>query len=281
MKVFFEEDITPDIVCKLTIEDLEKLRLKDRSLIMKLRIECSTFGSFSPPKGSKTNKFQIPKELLENLIEEGFTNNEIYKIVYVSKRTIYRRMFEYGLKKRECNKITDEQLDTEVLALTKEFPFNGELMLGHLLKGRGLYVQRFRLRDSIHCVDEGGIEARTRRRFKKRTCNVKDPNHLWHIDTNHKLIRWYIIIFGAIDGFSRLPVSLDCIDNNKASTILACFLKGVNTYGMPSRVRSNQGGENVSAANFTTEHRGAGRGSMLTSKSTHSQCIKRLWRDVF
>ena len=38
-------------------------------------------------------------------------------------------MFECGLKKREFSNITDEQLDTEVLALTKEFPFNGELML--------------------------------------------------------------------------------------------------------------------------------------------------------
>ena len=47
---FYEEDITLDIVCKLTIEDFEKLGIKDRSLIMKLRIECSTFGSFSPHK---------------------------------------------------------------------------------------------------------------------------------------------------------------------------------------------------------------------------------------
>ena len=54
---FYEEDIIPDIACKFTIEDFEKLGLKDRSLIMKLRIECSTFGSFSPPKGYKTNKF--------------------------------------------------------------------------------------------------------------------------------------------------------------------------------------------------------------------------------
>ena len=148
---FYEDDITPDIVYKLTIEDFEKLGLKDQSLIMKLRIERWTFRSFSPPKGYKSNKFQISKQLLENLIKEGFTNNEISKIV--SERTIYRRMFEYGLRKREFIKITEEQLDTEVLALKKEFPFNGELMLGHLLKGRGLYVQRFRLRDTIHHVD--------------------------------------------------------------------------------------------------------------------------------
>ena len=190
-------------------------------------------------------------------------------------------MLEYGLKEREFSKITDEQLDTEVLALTKEFSFNGEMILGHVLKGRGLYVERFRLQDSMHRVEGGGIEARTRRRLKRRIYNVKGPNHLWHIDTNHKLKRWHIIIFKAIDGFSHLPFSLECIDNNKASTILSYFLKGVNTYGMPSRVRSDQGRENVSVANFMIEHRGAGRGSMHTGKSTHNQRIERIWRDVF
>ena len=50
---------------------------------------------------------------------------------------------EYGLKKREFSKTTDEELDIEVLKLTKEFPFNDELMLGCLLKGISLFVQRF------------------------------------------------------------------------------------------------------------------------------------------
>ena len=66
----------------------------------------------------------MPKQLLENLTEEGFTNNEISKIVCISEMTIYRHTFEYGLRKREFSKITDEQLDTRVLALTKKFPFN-------------------------------------------------------------------------------------------------------------------------------------------------------------
>lgn len=45
-------------------------------------------------------------------------------------------------------------------------------------------------------------------------------------------------------GFSRSPVSLECITNNKAETILNCFLKGVKCYGIPSRVRSEEGMEN-------------------------------------
>ena len=281
VEAFRKEDITPDIVCKLTIEEFKQLGLLDRNSIMKLRVECSTFGGFVPRKAIHTNKFEIPKQLLENLVEEGFTNKEISEIVSVSERTIYRRISEFGLIRRDFSDITDEQLDFEVLSLTKDFPFNGELMLGQILRGRGTYVQRFRLRDSLHRVDEAGIEKRTRRRLKRRTYNVKGPNHLWHIDTNHKLIRWYLIIFGAVDGFSRLPVSLECTDNNKASTILSCFLKGVNSFGLPSRVRSDQGRENIGVADFMIEKRGEGRGSMITGKSTHNQRIERLWKDVY
>ena len=54
---------------------------------------------------------------------------------------------------------------------------------------------------------------------------IKVTNHLWPIDTNHKLTIWYIITFGAIDGYSRLPLSLECINNNKATNVFSCFLK--------------------------------------------------------
>ena len=54
-----------------------------------------------------------------------------------------------------------------------------------------------------------------------------------------------MIIFGAIDNYSRLPVSLECMSYNKAPAILSCFLKGVHTYGLPSRVSLDKVRENV------------------------------------
>lgn len=104
------------------------------------------------------------------------------------------------------------------------------------------------------------------------------PNHLWHVDKNHKLVRWRFIIVGGVDGFSRLVTFLKCSDNNTSKNGLECFLSGVNTLGLPLRVRSDKGLENISIEDFMLTERGDG--SMITGSSTHNLRIERLARRV-
>ena len=80
------------------------------------------------------------------------------------------------------------------------------------------------------------------------------------------LFRWRIVIHGGIDGFSRIPVYVLASNNNKAETVATAFTNAVETYGLPSRVRSDKGGDNVQVAWFMLNHpqRGPGRGSMIT-----------------
>ncbi len=101
------------------------------------------------------------------------------------------------------------------------------------------------------------------------------------IDGNHKLVRWRMVIHGAIDGYSRLVPYVHCCSNNKATTVLSLFKQAVITYGIPSRVRSDKGLENVEVAKFRLKERGLDRGSALVGSSVHNQRIERLWRDVF
>ena len=97
------------------------------------------------------------------------------------------------------------------------------------------------------------------------------------------LLRWKLVIFAGIDGFSRSIVYISCHNNNRADTGLCKFLKGVQNFGLPSRVRTDQGGENVEIAKYMLSHpeRGEGRGSHITGRSVRNQRVERLWRDVY
>lgn len=55
---------------------------------------------------------------------------------------------------------------------------------------------------------------RQRSSIQRRLYNVKKPNHMWHIDSNHTLIHWRFVLLGCVDGFSRAIVSLKCFTNN-------------------------------------------------------------------
>ncbi|EPT00177.1 hypothetical protein FOMPIDRAFT_1123102, partial [Fomitopsis schrenkii] len=45
-----------------------------------------------------------------------------------------------------------------------------------------------------------GAALRRHKTVKRRVYHVPRPNHLWHIDGHHKLIRWGIVVHGGIDG---------------------------------------------------------------------------------
>ena len=142
-------------------------------------------------------------------------------------------------------------------------------------------VQRQRLRESIKRVDPEYSNSRWRGNIFRRSYCVPGPNSLWHIDGNHRLIRWRMVVHGCINGYSRLITYLHCSDNNRSDTVLAHFMEATQQFSIPSRVRSDKGGENVGVCEFMISKRGTGRHSHIAGKSTHNQRIERLWRDVF
>lgn len=86
---------------------------------------------------------------------------------------------------------------------------------------------------------------------------------------------------GGIDGHSRVITYLRANLDNTALTVLASFVGATFQYGLPSRVRSDSGGENTQVALLMNLINGNERRSHITGRSVHNQRIERLWRDVF
>ena len=90
--------------------------------------------------------------------------------------------------------ISDDQLDVKVREITQDNQFLGQRLVQGMLAAEGIKVQRQRVADSLIRVDEAAVAMRWCRAIHRRVYQVAGPNALWHIDGNHKLIR-YIQLF--------------------------------------------------------------------------------------
>lgn len=70
-------------------------------------------------------------------------------------------------------------------------------------------------------------------------------------------------------------------DNNRMETVLQAFVSATTIYGLPSRIRTDMGGENTEICEFMELIRGENRGSSIKGPSTHNVRIERAWVDVW
>ena len=201
-------------------------------------------------------------ETVELLRGSGYTWNEIAGSLQVSRTTLWRRLNEAGYEVEKFTDISDDELDSILRELQRNHPNCGQQLLQGYLRQRGVIVQHRRLRESIARTDPIRRYVRWHQVVTRRTYSVQRSNSLWHIDGHHSLIRWRMVVHGAIDGYSRMIVYLQCATNNRSLTVYRLFKQATEQYGIPSRVRSDGG-------------------SHIAGSSVHNQRIERLWRDVY
>ena len=227
-------------------------------------------------------RYVIPSEQLSCLRSEFNSWTQIVADLGVSRQTIDNRRRELGfsLVFEGYSNIPGTDLDNLVRDELNAFPRTGKTNVMAGLRQRGIDVQRWRVREAIVRLDPINRGNRWGQRIVRRPYSVPHPNFLWHMDSNLKLRHWQMCIHGCIDRFSRCIIYLDVHNNNRASTVLTLFQRSTNEWGVPSRVRADNGGENVAVRDFMVWFRGENRGSFLTGPSTRNTRIERLWRDV-
>lgn len=136
-------------------------------------------------------RLDVPKDQLEYLLSMGFSGPQISTAIGVSLSTIRRRMTQYGLTVGSLySNITDQELDQVVSQIKVLFPNSGfRMMQGHLFN-QGYRVSQIRIQDSLQRVDPDGVAIRWSTAIERRKYRVKSPLSLWHLDGNHKLIRY-------------------------------------------------------------------------------------------
>ena len=145
-------------------------------------------------------RFLISKDQLDFLLDLRFTSGEIASLLGVSERTVKRRISEYeSFVRQRYSNISDEILDGIVEGLMREFPNCGYKRMSGLLLDAGHRIQQNRIRECMRRVNPEGVLLRALelRTVCRRRYQVRGPLALWHIDGNHKLIRYIKLPFSA------------------------------------------------------------------------------------
>ncbi|XP_039305618.1 uncharacterized protein LOC105200580 [Solenopsis invicta] len=251
-----------------------------------IRCEGHQQRGYIAPRINSNRKGRPAVELNEGqltlLYNEGYTAVNMANHLGCSKSTIYKKLRELNMPMRaRFSQISDDELKITVAQIHQEHPRAGHIMMQSYLKAAGVFVPRHRTRETLNAIDPIGAASRWSQAIRRRSYKVATPNSLWHIDAHLKLSRWGFVIHGCIDGYSRMIIYLECETSIQADPVVNFFVNAVNSYGLPSRVRSDHGYENLLVAVLMNTIRGMHRGSHITGKSVHNQRIERLWVDVF
>ena len=167
---------------------------------------------------------------MDQFCVRGFTFANIARMLKVSPSALYRWRLAHSYSPPTVQ-VSNGELDLLVRSYQSDNVRRGEVLTMGYLRARGVAVTRQRLRESIWRVDPHGRHERRTLRAKRVQYTVAGVHHLWHIDGNHKLIKYGLVIHGGIDGYSRGIVFLRCVKaRSRRTSCCTCTAREVQRW---------------------------------------------------
>eukprot|EP00112_Aurelia_sp_Birch-Aquarium-sp1_P000694 Seg1067.7 transcript_id=Seg1067.7/GoldUCD/mRNA.D3Y31 product="hypothetical protein" protein_id=Seg1067.7/GoldUCD/D3Y31 len=167
----------------------------------------------------KCEKESDTNELITKYFHRGYQYQFIARFmerdgIKMSVRTLKRKLKAMNLRRK--NSIDFEDQDHIRRAIRNEMSGPGSLggyrTIWHALRLRHqLHVPRSFVANVMKEIDPAGVEARKKRKLRRRTFFSEGPNYSWHADGYDKLKPYGFPVHGAIDGFSRRILWLEVV----------------------------------------------------------------------
>ncbi|MEQ2210454.1 hypothetical protein XENOCAPTIV_013676 [Xenoophorus captivus] len=110
----------------------------------------------------------------------GFSWMAISRMLSVNIRTLYNHRTQFGLVDYgSFINISNEVLDSVITEVLNQTPGSGETYITASLRGRGIRVQQWRVRQRLRIIDPVGRAFRGWRAIQHRVYNVSVPNEVW------------------------------------------------------------------------------------------------------
>ncbi len=141
----------------------------------------------------------LNEEWLRWAVAEGYSIQDTANLAGVSISTVKRRAREWSISfdtyASTHAALSSGELDGMVAFWNKRFPHNGYRFIKQVLEQQqGVVVSFRKVQESMRRVDPLGATIRRARKIKRRAYNVRGPMHLWHMDTNHKVLSLFVTI---------------------------------------------------------------------------------------
>ena len=111
----------------------------------------------------------IQESQIRFYIDHNFSVQHIADMMHCSRRTVERRMQDYGISSRSrYSTISDSELEAVISSFVSSNLNLGERSVDGLLRSQSVVIQRQRLWDAMRAVDPEGVQLRLRRSLHRR-----------------------------------------------------------------------------------------------------------------